>query len=66
VGVVSADAEMVIAHGTLEERQFVAVFGAHGRIVGALGFNRARFVMQYRRLIAERASWNDALAVAKQ
>ena len=35
-----------------------------GRITGALGFNRPRNVMQYRRLIAERASWDDALQLA--
>ena len=64
VGVVSADAEVHVAHGSLDDRQFVALFGQGGRIVGALGFNRARFVMQYRRLIAERASWDDALAQA--
>ena len=66
VGVVSADAEVRVAHGSLDERQFVALFGRNGRIVGALGFNRPRFVMQYRRLIAERASWEDALALANQ
>ncbi len=32
--------------------------------MGALGFNRPRFVMQYRRIIAERGSWADALALA--
>jgi 3-phenylpropionate/trans-cinnamate dioxygenase ferredoxin reductase subunit len=64
VGMVGADADVHIAHGTLDERQFVALFGRDGRIVGALGFNRPRQVMQYRRLIAERASWNDALAHA--
>jgi 3-phenylpropionate/trans-cinnamate dioxygenase ferredoxin reductase subunit len=68
VGVVSADAEVDvhIAHGTLEERQFVALFGRNGRLTGALGFNRPRFVMQYRRIIAERGSWDDALQHAKQ
>ena len=45
---------MHVAHGTLDERQFVALFGRDGRLVGALGFNRPRQVMQYRRLIAER------------
>ena len=34
--------------------QFVALFGRDDRIVGALGFNRPRQVMQYRKLIAER------------
>jgi 3-phenylpropionate/trans-cinnamate dioxygenase ferredoxin reductase component len=66
VGVVSADAEMHVAHGTLEERQFVALFGRDGRLSGALGFNRPRFVMQYRRIIAERGSWDDALQLANQ
>ena len=63
VGVVSADpdADVHIAHGTLEDRQFVALFGRNGRLMGALGFNRPRFVMQYRRMIAERGSWDDAL-----
>jgi len=66
VGIVSADAdvEVHIAHGTLADRQFVALFGRNGRLFGALGFNRPRFVMQYRRIIAERGSWDDAIAVA--
>jgi NADPH-dependent 2,4-dienoyl-CoA reductase/sulfur reductase-like enzyme len=67
VGVVSADADHVhIAHGTLADRQFVALFGRKGRLTGALGFNRPRFVMQYRRIIAERGSWEDALQHSNQ
>jgi 3-phenylpropionate/trans-cinnamate dioxygenase ferredoxin reductase subunit len=65
VGVVSADADLHTAHGSYAERQFVSIFGRNGRIVGALGFNRPRQVMQYRRLIAERASWDAALELAK-
>jgi 3-phenylpropionate/trans-cinnamate dioxygenase ferredoxin reductase subunit len=65
VGRVSAEADLHIAHGSIAERQFVGLFGRNGRIVGALGFNRARHVMQYRRMIAERASWDDALAKAE-
>ena len=66
VGVVAPDAEVHIAHGTLEERQFVALFGQGGRLMGALGLNRPRQVMQYRRMIAERGSWDDALAKAAE
>jgi 3-phenylpropionate/trans-cinnamate dioxygenase ferredoxin reductase subunit len=68
VGVVSAepDVDMHIAHGRLADRQFVALFGRHGRLLGALGINRPRFVMQYRRIIAERGSWDTALALAQQ
>jgi NADPH-dependent 2,4-dienoyl-CoA reductase/sulfur reductase-like enzyme len=61
VGRVAGDARVHVAHGTLDDRQFVALFGRDDRIVGALGFNRARQVMQYRKLIAERASWDAAL-----
>jgi NADPH-dependent 2,4-dienoyl-CoA reductase/sulfur reductase-like enzyme len=64
VGRVAGDARVHIAHGTLDDRQFVALFERAGRIIGALGFNRPRNVMQYRKLIAERASWDDALALA--
>ncbi len=64
VGRFDADCEMHVAHGTLEERKFVALFGRNDRIVGALGFSSPRFVMQYRRLVAERASWSHALAKA--
>jgi 3-phenylpropionate/trans-cinnamate dioxygenase ferredoxin reductase subunit len=64
VGVVSADADLHTAHGSYAERQFVSLFGRGGRIVGALGFNRPRQVMQYRRLISERASWDTALELA--
>jgi 3-phenylpropionate/trans-cinnamate dioxygenase ferredoxin reductase subunit len=64
VGWFSGDDEMHVAHGSLADRKFVALFGRAGRLVGALGFSSPRLVMQYRRLIAERASWDDALAVA--
>jgi 3-phenylpropionate/trans-cinnamate dioxygenase ferredoxin reductase component len=66
VGRVGADCDVHVAHGSIEELQFVGLFGRAGRIVGALGFNRARHVMQYRRLIAERASWDEALAKAAE
>ncbi len=66
VGWIRGDDEVVVADGALEERRFVALFGRAGRLVGALGFSRPRIVMQYRRMIAERASWQDALAHAAQ
>jgi NADPH-dependent 2,4-dienoyl-CoA reductase/sulfur reductase-like enzyme len=63
-GAFHGDDEMAIVHGSLEERRFVAVFGRAGRIVGVLGFSMPAKVMQYRRLIAERATFHDALAHA--
>jgi NADPH-dependent 2,4-dienoyl-CoA reductase/sulfur reductase-like enzyme len=64
VGMMGGHEHVHVAHGTLDDRQFVALFGAGDRIVGALGFNRPRQVMQYRRLIAARASFAEALALA--
>jgi 3-phenylpropionate/trans-cinnamate dioxygenase ferredoxin reductase subunit len=61
VGRFNADDELHVAHGTLAERRFVALFGRAGRLVGALGFGRPRQVMQYRRMISERGSFAAAL-----
>ena len=58
------DDEMDVVHGSLEERRFTAVFGRNGRLVGVLGVSMPRKVMQYRQLIQERTSFEDALAVA--
>jgi NADPH-dependent 2,4-dienoyl-CoA reductase/sulfur reductase-like enzyme len=64
VGSIRGDDEVAVADGSFDEDRFVALFGRGGRLVGALGFSRPRIVMQYRRMIAERASWEDALARA--
>jgi 3-phenylpropionate/trans-cinnamate dioxygenase ferredoxin reductase component len=66
VGRFHGDDEMTIAHGSLEERRFVALFGRGGRLMGAMGFSRPRQVMQYRRMIADRGSYADALAFASE
>ncbi|HXY94481.1 MAG TPA: FAD/NAD(P)-binding oxidoreductase [Acidimicrobiia bacterium] len=60
----TGDDEMRVVHGSLEERRFVAVFGRGARLVGVLGFSMPAKVMQYRRMIAEQASFEGALAHA--
>ncbi|MCY3805987.1 MAG: FAD-dependent oxidoreductase [bacterium] len=57
--------EVVVVAGSPDERRFAAVYGRAGRIVAVLGFNRPRHVMQYRRLIARGASWDEALDFAR-
>jgi NADPH-dependent 2,4-dienoyl-CoA reductase/sulfur reductase-like enzyme len=64
VGSIRGDDEVAVADGSLDDHRFVTLFGRGGRLVGALGFSRPRIVMQYRKLIAGRASWDDALAHA--
>ena len=40
---------------------FVALYGHRGRLRGALGVSMPRLVMPYRKLLAERATWDRAL-----
>lgn len=54
--------EVQIVDGSIEDRRFVALYGRAGRLVGALAFSRPRLLMNYRRMISERASWEEALA----
>ena len=62
VGHVRPDDEVRVVHGSIDDRRFVALYRRGARLVGALGFDRPGLVMACRRLIAERASWEDALA----
>ena len=57
--------EVRVVDGSLEERRFVALFGRDGRLVGALAFSRPRLLMAYRKLLAAKTSFDDALAHAQ-
>jgi NADPH-dependent 2,4-dienoyl-CoA reductase/sulfur reductase-like enzyme len=57
--------EVRVVDGSLEERRFVALFGRDGRLIGALAFNRPRQLMAYRKLLAAKTSFDDALAHAQ-
>ena len=57
--------EVKIVTGSIEERRFAAAYGREGKLVGILGFNRPRHVMQYKQMITEGVSWEDALEHAK-
>jgi NADPH-dependent 2,4-dienoyl-CoA reductase/sulfur reductase-like enzyme len=62
VGIAGPDDEVRVVDGSVAERRFVALYGRAGRLVGALALGRPRLLMLYRRLIADRASWDEALA----
>jgi NADPH-dependent 2,4-dienoyl-CoA reductase/sulfur reductase-like enzyme len=64
-GHVRGDDRIKVVDGSLDERRFVAAVGRGDRLVGAVGFSRPRVLMQYRRLVAEGTSWDDALAGAE-
>ena len=64
-GRIHPDDEMFVAHGSLAERRFVALFGREGRLQGALAINRVRELMGYRRMLREGSSWQAALDRAR-
>ncbi|MEM8707267.1 MAG: FAD-dependent oxidoreductase [Actinomycetota bacterium] len=51
-----------LATGSFEERRFAQLFGRDGRLVGVLGVNRPRHVMQYKTMIQDGVSFADAVA----
>ncbi len=60
-GSVRPDDECRIVTGSLEDRRFVTLYGREGRLVGVVGFNRPRHVMQYKTMIQDDVSFADAL-----
>jgi len=60
------DDQTEVVTGSIEERRFATAYGRNGKLVGILGFNRPRHVMQYRQLINDGATWDDAMAFARE
>jgi NADPH-dependent 2,4-dienoyl-CoA reductase/sulfur reductase-like enzyme len=56
--------EVRIIAGDPAARQFAALYGRGGRLTAALGVSMPRLVMPFRKLLADRASWDEALAHA--
>ncbi|SFK27134.1 NAD(P)/FAD-dependent oxidoreductase [Methylorubrum salsuginis] len=55
VGLTEGADSLVIAHGSLEERRFVALYGREGRTVAAASIDSARWLPAYAAAIRERA-----------
>jgi 3-phenylpropionate/trans-cinnamate dioxygenase ferredoxin reductase subunit len=53
--------EVRVVHGSTDEFRFVALYGREGRLVGVLGMNRPRHVVQLRALLEDGASFDEAL-----
>ena len=63
-GSVRPDDEVVVVAGSTTDRRFTALYGRHGRVVGAFAMNMPAQVVRYRRAIAAGLAWDDALAAA--
>jgi NADPH-dependent 2,4-dienoyl-CoA reductase/sulfur reductase-like enzyme len=65
VGSANADSVSFVSGGPDEDR-FVALYRRGDRVVGAATLNEQRKIMKFRRLINQRGSWDDALALLAQ
>jgi NADPH-dependent 2,4-dienoyl-CoA reductase/sulfur reductase-like enzyme len=64
LGRAHAHHEVRVVLGSVEQRQFVALYGDGRRLRGVLGMNSPRQVMPFRNLLMERVAWDAALAHA--
>src|SRR3954470_5809160 len=60
VGRAHGEDEVRVVAGEVDGK-FTALYGHSGRLRGVLGVGMPRVVMPYRKLLAERASWEDAI-----
>jgi NADPH-dependent 2,4-dienoyl-CoA reductase/sulfur reductase-like enzyme len=51
--------------GDVRNRRFVALYGSAGRLAGVLAFRRAAQFARYAEMIAQRTSWESAVAAAR-
>ncbi|HEY5422227.1 MAG TPA: FAD/NAD(P)-binding oxidoreductase [Ilumatobacteraceae bacterium] len=65
IGRAHGDDEVRVVTGDLDGK-FVALYGHGGRLRGVLGVSLPRMVMPYRKLLVERASWDDAIRHADE
>jgi NADPH-dependent 2,4-dienoyl-CoA reductase/sulfur reductase-like enzyme len=64
IGRAAGDDEVRIVKGSVEERSFLALYGKHGMLRGALGLAMPKPLMQCRKLLLDRLSFEDAVDVA--
>ena len=58
--------DFAVVHGSTDEFRFVTLYGRNGRLVGVLGMNRPRHVIQLRGLLETDSSFEDACAKAAE
>ena len=61
IGRAHGDDEVQLVAGD-PDGSFITLYGHHGRLRGVLGVNMPRVVMPYRKLLAAKASWEQALS----
>jgi NADPH-dependent 2,4-dienoyl-CoA reductase/sulfur reductase-like enzyme len=54
--------QAVLTHGSPADGRFLALYRRGDQLVAAVGFNHAKLVTRYRRLLSRPVAWADALA----
>ena len=60
-----SDAQVEVVEEDESAGRLVALYGRDEKVVGVLGLNRPRQVMQYRMKIEAGLGWDEALAAAR-
>jgi len=61
IGRAAGDDEVRIVKGSVDDRSFLALYGKHGRLRGALGLAMPKPLMQCRKLLIDKLSFADAV-----
>ena len=65
-GITSPREEFRLVHGSLESNRFAAIYGLRGYLTGVVAVGWPRMLRRYQALIREQASWDEALATARE
>ncbi|MDC0741614.1 NAD(P)/FAD-dependent oxidoreductase [Polyangium mundeleinium] len=63
-GVLLPEAEVAVVEGDPEKRQFVALYGNNGKVIGALGWNAIKAIRSYRQFVVDGKPWAEVGAQA--
>ncbi|HVK66951.1 MAG TPA: FAD-dependent oxidoreductase [Polyangium sp.] len=63
-GVLLPEAEVAVVEGDPERRQFVALYGKNGKVIGALGWNAIKAIRSYRQFVVDGKPWAEVGARA--
>ncbi len=61
IGRAAGDDDVLIVKGSIADRSFLALYGKHGRLRGALGLAMPKPLMQCRKLLLDKLSFAEAL-----
>ena len=64
IGRAAGDDDVRIVKGSVEDRSFLALYGKHGRLRGALGLSMPKPLMQCRKFMLAGMSFDDAVLAA--